>query len=81
MYFLKEPIQVKAGTKFHVEAYYDNSDKNPFNPFSPPRRVTVGEQTTNEMCFVVLGGYSGAGRILPMSPLNPNKKETPKAEK
>src|SRR5262249_58442255 len=27
MYFLKEPIQVKAGTKFHVEATFDNSDK------------------------------------------------------
>jgi hypothetical protein len=74
-YFLKEPIAVKAGTKFHVEAYYDNSDKNPLNPFSPPRRVTLGEQTTNEMCFVFLGGYSESGaRMLPVSPLAPTKK-------
>ncbi len=70
MYFLKESIQVKAGTKFHVEAHYDNSDKNPLNPFSPPRRVTVGEQTTNEMCFVFLSGYSDSRLpVLPISPL------------
>lgn len=76
MYFLKEPIQVKAGTKFSVEAHYDNSDKNPLNPFSPPRRVTVGEQTTNEMCFVFLGGYSQSRLpVLPLSPLGPPSKK------
>ncbi len=75
MYVLKEPIQVKAGTKFHVEASYDNSDKNPLNPFSPPRRVIVGEQTTNEMCFVFLGGYSESRLpILPLTPFAPGKK-------
>ena len=70
MYFLKEPVRVKEGTKFHVEAYYDNSDKNPLNPFSPPRRVTIGEETTNEMCFVFIGGYSDSKLpILPLSPI------------
>lgn len=69
MYYLKEPIQVKSGTKFHIEAHYDNSDKNPLNPSSPPKRVTLGEQTFNEMCFVFLGGYSGSR--LPMLPLTP----------
>jgi peroxiredoxin len=76
MYFLKEPIQVKAGTKFHLEATFDNSDKNPLNPFSPPRRVTVGEQTTNEMCFVFLGGYSESRLpILPLSPFETSAKK------
>lgn len=69
MYSLKQPVHVKAGTKFSVEAHYDNSNKNPRNPFNPPRRVTVGEQTFNEMCFVFLGGYSESR--LPMLPLNP----------
>jgi peroxiredoxin len=79
MYFLKEPIQVKSGTRFHIEASYDNSDKNPLNPFSPPRRVTLGEQTTNEMCFVFLGGYSDTRLpILPMSPLGPSGKSAAK---
>jgi hypothetical protein len=74
IYFLKEPMQVKAGTRFHVDARYDNSDKNPRNPFNPPRRITLGEQTTNEMCFVFLGGYSGSqARLLPLSPLGPGE--------
>lgn len=75
MYFLKEPMRIKAGTKFHVEAYFDNSAKNPLNPSSPPRRVIVGEQTTNEMCFVFLGGYSDSKLpILPVTPFAPGKK-------
>jgi len=54
-YFLKKSIPIKKGTKFTVDAVYDNSDKNPNNPFSPPQRVRFGEQTDNEMCFVFLG--------------------------
>ncbi len=62
-YFLKEPLKLKTGTVLEVEAIYDNSDKNPNNPHHPPRLVTVGEQTTNEMCFVFLGVTSdGPGR-------------------
>ena len=73
MFFPKEPILVKAGTKFHVDAFYDNTDKNPLNPFTPPRRVTVGEQTTNEMCFVFLAGYSESRLpFLPILPLRPS---------
>ena len=64
-----------AEAKMEVEAVYDNSDKNPRNPFNPPRRITLGEQTTNEMCFVFLGGYSGTGRILPLTPLDPKKEK------
>jgi Copper type II ascorbate-dependent monooxygenase, C-terminal domain len=63
-YFLKEPLALKAGTVLEVEAFYDNSDKNPNNPFNPPKLVTLGEQTTNEMCFVFLGATSDKpGRI------------------
>jgi peroxiredoxin/mono/diheme cytochrome c family protein len=81
IYFLKEPIQVKVGTRFHVDATYDNSAKNPLNPFNPPRRITFGEQTTNEMCFVFLGGTSqspviGRVRTLPVSSTPPPKEGT-----
>jgi hypothetical protein len=76
-YFLKQPLQVKAGTRMHVDAVFDNSDKNQRNPFTPPRRITFGEQTFNEMCFVFLGGYSDYGRILPLTPFEP-KKDVPK---
>jgi peroxiredoxin len=54
-YFLKEPIHVPAGSRFDVVGYYDNSEKNPANPSKPPRTVILGEQTTNEMCFVFMG--------------------------
>jgi peroxiredoxin len=63
-YFLKEPIAIKAGTRVEVEAIYDNSDKNPNNPTSPPRWVRFGEQTTDEMCYIFLGATSDTpGRI------------------
>jgi hypothetical protein len=55
VYRLKEPIRVKANTRFSVEAVYDNSARNPNNPQHPPRTVFLGEDTTNEMCFGFLG--------------------------
>jgi peroxiredoxin len=74
-YFLKEPLKIEAGTRFHVSAAYDNSENNPRNPFDPPRRITFGEQTFDEMCFVFLGGYSDSGRRLPVTPTNPKRRE------
>jgi hypothetical protein len=63
-YFFKEPIAVEPGTRVEVEAIYDNSDKNPNNPTSPPRWVKFGEQTTDEMCYIFLGATSDTpGRI------------------
>jgi peroxiredoxin len=57
-YFLQKPMPLKVGTVLALEAVYDNSAQNPNNPNSPPRMVTFGEQTTNEMCFVFLGATS-----------------------
>jgi peroxiredoxin len=54
-YQLKAPIKVKSGTRFEIEAVYDNSATNPNNPSSPPIDVRFGEQTTNEMLFGFLG--------------------------
>lgn len=76
-YWFKEPVQVKAGSRFSVEAVYDNSTQNPSNPSNPPKRVFFGEQTTNEMCFVFLGGLSEQpGGRLRMRLTNSNK-DTP----
>ncbi|HET6574523.1 MAG TPA: hypothetical protein VFG68_13025, partial [Fimbriiglobus sp.] len=50
-YWFKTPIQAPEGTRIDVEAVYDNSLSNPNNPFNPPRTITFGEQTTNEMMF------------------------------
>lgn len=55
-YWLAKPLFVKAGTRFDVEAVFDNSAKNPHNPNTPPKDVSFGEETTNEMLF----GFFGA---------------------
>jgi peroxiredoxin len=67
-YFLKEPMALKKGTRLSVDAVYDNSAKNPMNPFDPPRWVLPGEQTTNEMCFVFMGATSDAPGRIPFGP-------------
>jgi peroxiredoxin len=54
-YMLKEPMNLPKGTLLRVKATYDNSADNPLNPNSPPKAVYIGEQTTNEMCFVFCG--------------------------
>jgi copper type II ascorbate-dependent monooxygenase-like protein len=50
-YTYKEPVKLPKGTVLTLVAHYDNSKGNPRNPNNPPKPVTFGEQTTNEMCF------------------------------
>jgi hypothetical protein len=50
-YQFREPVKIPAGSRINLEAHYDNSDKNPRNPNSPPQRIRFGEQTTDEMCI------------------------------
>lgn len=52
---MKQPMKLARGTVLRVKATYDNSADNPLNPNTPPKGVFVGEQTTNEMCFVFMG--------------------------
>jgi hypothetical protein len=47
-YVLKNPILVTAGTKLHVQAHYNNSASNKFNP-NPNRWVYQGNMTWEEM--------------------------------
>jgi len=55
-YHLAKPRKFPKGTRFDYEAIYDNSDENPLNPNLPPREVTWGEETTDEMflCFFLV---------------------------
>jgi peroxiredoxin len=55
-YYYERPFKLPAGTRLDVEAVFDNSDSNPSNPSSPPKRVTWGDGTTDEMlfCFFLL---------------------------
>src|SRR5205823_5375627 len=48
-YYFKEPVRLPKGTRLNVEIAYDNSSENPSNPNSPPKRVTFGQQSTDEM--------------------------------
>jgi Flp pilus assembly protein TadD len=43
------PQFLPAGTTVTFEFTYDNSAANPRNPHHPPRRVTYGQHTTDEM--------------------------------
>jgi peroxiredoxin len=65
-YELKKPLDLPKGTVLKVRATYDNSADNPHNPSRPPKPVRLGEQTTNEMCFVFVGvsSKSSSPRLL-----------------
>lgn len=54
-YAYKAPVKLPHGSRIDLVAHYDNSAGNPRNPSSPPREVTWGEQTTDEMCLAFLG--------------------------
>ena len=72
-------MPLPKGTVLRVKATFDNSADNPLNPNSPPKPVRLGEQTTNEMCFVFFGATSDKpGRLRPR--FDPPKKEAAKSE-
>jgi Flp pilus assembly protein TadD len=49
VYHYARPLRLPAGTTMRMEIVYDNSAGNPANPHKPPRRVTYGQRTTDEM--------------------------------
>ena len=55
-YYYERPFKLPEGTRLDVEAVFDNSADNPSNPSSPPKRVTWGDGTKDEMlfCFFLL---------------------------
>ena len=48
-YRYAEPFVLPRGTELAMEFVYDNSIANPANPHAPPRRVTWGQLSANEM--------------------------------
>lgn len=48
-YVCREPVALPAGTRLEMRFTFDNSTNNVRNPFSPPRRVRFGPNTTDEM--------------------------------
>jgi hypothetical protein len=53
-YYFKELVKLPKGTRLDVEISYDNSRDNPSNPNSPPKRVTFGQQSTDEMGAITI---------------------------
>jgi hypothetical protein len=54
-YFYREPFILPKGARVRCRWEFDNSDGNPANPFSPPRNVQFGPNSTDEMCELQLG--------------------------
>lgn len=79
-YWFKNPIPVKAGTRLDVSAVYDNSPRNPNNPYSPPSPIFFGEQTTSEMLFGFVGvaSHTPGQRVrISRTPLDKDGNPTP----
>lgn len=60
-YILKEPLKVPKGSEIIAEATYDNSASNTRNPNKPPKEVSWGEQTSDEMFVLVLANTFDSG--------------------
>ena len=61
------PVSLPRGTTLAIDYTYDNSAENPANPSSPPRRVTYGLRSSDEMAnlgFQLLPRTPEAGRLL-----------------
>jgi TolA-binding protein len=53
-YTLAEPLHLPRGSAITMEFHYDNTAANERNPNQPPRRVTSGERSVDEMGNVTL---------------------------
>jgi hypothetical protein len=54
-YTFTQPIPLPAGTRIDMVAVFDNSAENLRQPNRPPRPVSWGDGTTDEMAIVFLG--------------------------
>lgn len=55
LYRYKDPIAIPAGSTVQMNAFFDNSADNWRNPNNPPKPVSWGEATTDEMAIAFLG--------------------------
>ena len=54
IFTFKEPVKLPRGSRVDVLAHFDNTADNPANPSRPPREVTWGEGTNDEMCVAAM---------------------------
>lgn len=57
-YAYKKPFILPKGTVVNAEWVWDNTADNPRNPNNPPKRVTFGEGSTDEMTGLIISGMS-----------------------
>ncbi len=53
-YLFRKLKRLEKGNTIHSEAFYDNTTNNPYNPSNPPKQVTAGDATTDEMMITYL---------------------------
>ncbi len=53
-YLFESPVPLAKGTRIKVDITYDNSVQNPENPFSPPRPISWGRESTDEMGSITM---------------------------
>jgi len=53
-YQFESPVTLPKGTKISVDIVYDNSAQNLENPFSPPRAISWGRESTDEMGSITM---------------------------
>ncbi|WP_395141195.1 hypothetical protein [Armatimonas sp.] len=61
-YHVKERIRLPKGTVLHAEWTHDNTAENIHNPNHPPKRVTYGENSTDEMAGALINVYVDSER-------------------
>ncbi len=75
-YTFRKIVKFPKSTKVYGEAIYDNTANNPLNPSSPPKNVSLGENTTDEMmlCYFTYTLYQAGDEniILDSSVLQPS---------
>ena len=54
VYRYAAPVELPAGTVISMRYSYDNSDENALNPNDPPKRVTGGNRSSDEMAHLWL---------------------------
>ena len=56
IYRFKNLVRIPQGSKLYLKATYDNTSKNPFNPFKPPQMIfsSGNMETTNEMMTMMM---------------------------
>ena len=48
-YYFETPVELPRGSVVRVVAHFDNSQSNPRNPNRPPKLVSAGEGSDEEM--------------------------------